>query len=509
MDKSTLPVDIHPLFQSNTSELELYKAIFANTMDAIAIIDVNGYYITQNKAHEDLVGYSDEDLEGQTPIIHFGEQAFQKIGAALATKGVCRGIYTSTTKSKAKKTIELNSFALYDEQGNIRCFVGIKRDITPLQNTLSQLKLQKSFLRKVIDTSPNLIFVKDQQSQYQLMNQAMSDMLTVNMNIDIDLTTDSVSLLPPDFQEKIEKQDQQVLAEQEQKVFEAQLKHPQTEENHWYQVIKTPISSLNGKEMQVLGVATDVTDLKTAKQKLQSKNQKLEQITAELKRSNEDLEQFAYVASHDLQEPLRMIISYLQLLSNRYTNQLNEEALTFMDFAIDGAQRMRKFIQGLLTYSRVQTQPKSFHPTNLSDIALIVQQNLQQQIKEQQVQLTMETLPIILADTTQMTSLLQNLIGNAIKFKHPNIPPIIKVNCQTVGNYWKISVLDNGIGISPDYLDKIFVIFQRLHTNEEYQGTGIGLAVCKKIVERHGGTIGVDSEVGKGSCFWFLLPKNH
>ncbi|MBN1994112.1 MAG: substrate-binding domain-containing protein [Anaerolineae bacterium] len=225
----------------------------------------------------------------------------------------------------------------------------------------------------------------------------------------------------------------------------------------------------------------------------------------ELVRSNAELEQFAYVASHDLQEPLRMVKSYLQLLERRYQGRLDQDADEFIAFAVDGAERMRILINDLLEYSRVTTHGKPFAPTACAAVLDQVLANLKIALEESGAVVTYDELPVVLADETQLIRLLQNLIGNAIKFRQAESRPEIHVRAEHSGGEWTFSVRDNGIGIAPEDFERIFMIFRRLHSREEYAGTGIGLAVCKKIVERHGGRIWVKSGAGQGSTFYFTI----
>ena len=226
---------------------------------------------------------------------------------------------------------------------------------------------------------------------------------------------------------------------------------------------------------------------------------------AELTRSNTELEQFAYVASHDLQEPLRMITGYLGLLAKRYKGKLDQDADDFIGFAADGAKRMKVLIGDLLTYSRVGTRGKEFALTDCGAVVAGTLRALQPAIEESAAKVTHDPLPTVMGDESQLLQLFQNLIGNAIKYRD-NKPPVVQVSCKQEGGNWLFSVRDNGIGIDPKYAERIFVIFQRLHSGNQYAGTGIGLAVCKKIVERHGGKIWVESEPGKGAAFHFTIP---
>jgi light-regulated signal transduction histidine kinase (bacteriophytochrome) len=228
----------------------------------------------------------------------------------------------------------------------------------------------------------------------------------------------------------------------------------------------------------------------------------------ELARSNKELEQFAYVASHDLQEPLRMITSYLQLLERRYQDKLDNDAREFIAYAVDGAGRMKTLINDLLAYSRVGTQPGQFDMINTETVLTKVLTNLHLGIMDHKATITQGPLPTVWADAGQLEQLLQNLISNGLKF-HGSAPPQIHIGAREEENQWLFWVQDNGIGFEPEFAQKIFVIFQRLHGREEYPGTGIGLAICKKIVERHGGRIWVESQPGQGATFYFTLPHNN
>ncbi len=232
---------------------------------------------------------------------------------------------------------------------------------------------------------------------------------------------------------------------------------------------------------------------------------KVEERTAELERSNADLAQFAYIASHDLREPLRMVTCYVQMLERRYKADLDEEAQKFIGFAVDGSSRMRRLIDDLLAFSRVGTRPKEFEEVEIREIFEAVKMNLKIAIEESGAEVVSGDLPKVMGDSTQLTQLCQNLIANALKFRGERMPRV-EVNAECEGGRWRISVRDNGIGIDADHCERIFLIFQRLHKRDEYEGTGIGLAVCKKIVERHGGRIMVESVPDEGSVFIFDLP---
>ncbi|MBI3853131.1 MAG: HAMP domain-containing protein [Verrucomicrobia bacterium] len=250
--------------------------------------------------------------------------------------------------------------------------------------------------------------------------------------------------------------------------------------------------------------------LREKEERVRAMNVELEQRvrkrTAQLELANQELEQFAYVASHDLQEPLRMVSSYTQLLEQRYHDQLDDDAREFIAYAVDGATRMQRLISDLLELSRVGTRGKPLSPVDVHEVLGTVRVNLSPAIETAGAVVTNGELPTVMADATQLGQLLQNLISNAIKF-HGAGRPHVHVRAVESAAEWVFSVHDDGIGMAPEYFKRIFIIFQRLHSKAEYPGTGIGLAICQRIVERHGGRIWVESELGKGSIFYFTIPK--
>jgi light-regulated signal transduction histidine kinase (bacteriophytochrome) len=260
----------------------------------------------------------------------------------------------------------------------------------------------------------------------------------------------------------------------------------------------------HGRPSQPIGSGvryTAVRDITARKQR----EEQLHQLTEDLKRSNRDLEQFAYVASHDLQEPLRAVGGYMKLLERRLADALDDRGREYIAGAFEGAMRMERLIRDLLTFSRIGTRGGSLVPTGLDTVLQQSLENLQAGIHSAQAVVTHDPLPTLVVDGSQIMQVFQNLIGNAIKF-HGEQPPKIHVGAEEQDGRWVFSVRDNGIGIEPQYFERIFQIFQRLHTRKRYSGTGIGLAICKKIVERHGGALWVESQPGKGSTFYFSIP---
>jgi light-regulated signal transduction histidine kinase (bacteriophytochrome) len=265
----------------------------------------------------------------------------------------------------------------------------------------------------------------------------------------------------------------------------------------WYRCSGKAIKWVDGRMVR-FEIAADITQLKLLQEELKNSNVVLE-------RSNKELEQFAYVASHDLQEPLRMVASYTQLLAKKYKDKLDAKADKYIGYAVEGSQRMQVLINNLLMLSRVNTRGVPFEPVDCNIVVETVIHGLGRIIKQKHAQIEVGSLPTIMADSGQLSQLFQNLIGNGIKFHDGDDEPIVKVDARLEEAEWIFSIKDNGIGIDPQFFDRIFIIFQRLHSRESYEGTGIGLAIAKKIVERHGGKIWIESEPGKGTTFYFSL----
>jgi signal transduction histidine kinase len=254
-----------------------------------------------------------------------------------------------------------------------------------------------------------------------------------------------------------------------------------------------------------LRILADLEDVRTSRERLEAQARELETKARDLERSNAELEQFAYVASHDLQEPLRKVASFCQLLQRRYEGQLDERADQYIGFAVDGAKRMQSLITDLLAFSRVGRGETELIATPLDEVVTTALANLTRRVEESRARVEVQPLPVVLGDPVLLTAVFQNLIGNALKF-HGDEPPVVRVKAEHNGTDWTISCCDEGIGIDPEYAERIFAIFQRLHPKETYEGTGIGLALCRKIVEHHGGRIWLDTDATPGTTFRFTLP---
>jgi PAS domain S-box-containing protein len=360
-----------------------------------------------------------------------------------------------------------------------------------------ELAEERNFASAILDTTSALVTVLDRHGRIVRFNRACER--TTGYAFD-DVQSKHVwnFLVPPEEVKPVKAVFEELLTGQA----------PNQHENHWTMKngnrrliawVNSVLLDDQDSVEYVVATGIDVTERRQAEEALARR-------TRELARSNAELEQFAYVASHDLQEPLRMVRSYLQLLEQRYKDKLGEDADEFIHFAVDGAARMHGLINDLLKYSRVGTHGKPFEPVDCNVALEQALLNLQMVIQEADAEITHDNLPAVIGDQVQLMQLFQNLLGNGIKFHKENTRPKIHIGVERQDGKWVFSVHDNGIGIAPEHFERIFMIFQRLHGWSKYEGTGIGLAVCKKIVERHGGRIWVESEPGEGSTFHFTIP---
>ncbi|NOT52253.1 MAG: PAS domain S-box protein [Chitinophagaceae bacterium] len=282
---------------------------------------------------------------------------------------------------------------------------------------------------------------------------------------------------------------------------------PITKDRVWLLVNAEPLLDDNGNVKEVISSFSDITERKSIEEKLTSLYQSLESRAFELATSNADLQRFVYVATHDLQEPLRMVTSFTQLLKKKYEKQLDEQAIEYINYAVENASRMKKLILDLLEYSQFSSNNEEFVQTAMNNVVKDVTTLFSKQIEGLQAELIVSELPVIKSKTLLMHQLFEKLVSNALKY-HNGGKPVIKIDCKENDDHFLFSVNDNGIGIDPKYSDRIFVLFQRLHRDKDaYEGTGVGLAISKKIVELHNGSIWVRSEKGEGSTFYFTIPK--
>jgi PAS domain S-box-containing protein len=310
------------------------------------------------------------------------------------------------------------------------------------------------------------------------------------------------------WMDAIRPEDRPRVAEAWRKAFESRGLYEveyllRTHDGQWRNILarSVPILALDGSVLQYIGTCIDITDRKRAEEALHN-------LVDELRRSNQELEQFAYITSHDLQEPLRQISSFTQLLRDRHGAGLEGKAGEYMKYIVEGATRMSALVQDLLTYSRVGSREGRRRPVACREALGAAMANLAASIAEAKAQVTHDELPTVMAEPTQLAQLFQNLIGNAIKFRRDGVAPEVHVAARRQGANWLLWIKDNGIGIDPQHHERVFLVFQRLHGRAKYAGTGIGLAICKKIVEQHGGKIWVESQAGQGATFFFTLPES-
>jgi PAS domain S-box-containing protein len=455
---------------------EKLLGIFDTIPDGVAFTDMTGSILELNEAMVRMYGHSSKkDLIGRNAIDFVAEEyrdTVTLLGLQAIKEGrhINRVEYRLVNEAGEGFDVELYAAPLRDSSGEPIAWVNVSRDVTERKKADQAIRQSEETLRLMFEstsdgiviTNPALTIIEANAAAPRLLGYGGKEELIGKSAIPfMSAETEADSELHTEFS-------------------------------------VSQLRDSAGNTTGFIGICRDITERKRAERKLK-------ETLEELGRSNQELEQFAYVASHDLQEPLRMVSSYTQLLARRYKGKLEPDADEFIEFAVDGSNRMMAMIQALLTYSRVGTRGKEFELTDCEDVLSKALSNLQVAIEEKGAEVTHDPLPTILGDDTQLLQLFQNLIGNAVKFcdeEHPSV----HVSAKEQDEDWLFSFRDNGIGIDPQFKDRIFVIFQRLHGKGEYKGTGIGLAVCKRIVERHGGKIWVESEPGKGATFYFTIP---
>jgi PAS domain S-box-containing protein len=483
---------------------DLFQHFFGASLDMLCIAGFDGYFKRINRAWCDTLGFTEEELLGR-PYIDFVHPEDRNATAVEAHRNASGGSVLSFQNRYRCKDGSYRWLMWRSTPDAERQLVyALARDVTEQRRLEMELRVAILWQRAILDSANFTIISCRPDGIIETLNASALRELGYAEDELVGRVTPAVL---HDAAE-VEARARELSAELGREVapgFEtliAKAKLGRPDEHEWTYVRKdgsrfpillsvTALRGAGGEVVGFLGIGTNLTMRKRAEE--------------ELLRSNRDLEQFAYVASHDLKEPLRMVTNYLQLLERRYAGKLDADAHQFIDFAVDGAHRMRRLIDDLLEYSRVGTRGKPPVQTESAAVLRAVLENLSLAIEESGATVTQDrTLPTVLADETQLGQVFQNLIANALKFRGAE-PPRIHIGAQRENGRWTFSVSDNGIGIAGEFFERIFVIFQRLHTREEYAGTGIGLAVCKKIVERHGGRIWVRSEPGAGTTFYFTL----
>jgi PAS domain S-box-containing protein len=359
-----------------------------------------------------------------------------------------------------------------------------------------ELEHERDLLHALMDNIPDRIYFKDLESRYIRINHAQTRFLGLPNAIQA-LGRANFNHLPRDFAAQTWEEDRCLLATG-QPVVDKVERVGFHQEPRWYSTTKVAIRDPRGVIAGLVGVSRDITERKVAEQALARQAE-------QLARYNAELEQFAYVSAHDLQEPLRTVASFSQLLAQRYRGRLDADADKYIDLIVGGATRMRQLIHDLLDYSQFAWRQAEFSAVRCEEAFQSSLDNLRTAMEESRAQVTSDPLPEVHGDPRAIQQLFQNLVGNALKFHGPQ-PPQVRVTVERRDDDWLFAVRDNGIGIEPQFLERIFTVFQRLHPKEKYPGTGIGLAICKRIIERHHGKIWVESTPGQGSTFYFSLP---
>jgi PAS domain S-box-containing protein len=483
-----------------------YRGLLEAAPDAMVVVNTAGEIVLLNVQAEKQLGYSRDELVGQqvTNIIPegFAERLIAD-GTRTASEALAQQIGTgielmARRKNGSEFPIEIMLSPLESAEGIL--VTAAIRDISVRRAAEKHLGQMEGRYRGLLEAAPDAMVVVNQAGEIVLLNVQAEKQFGYHRD---ELVGQKVTnIVPEGFAERLIadalRSTEDALAQQIGTGIELMARRKDGSKFP-IEIMLSPLESAEG--VLVTAAIRDITTRRDAEAHLLHKIE-------ELNRSNEELGQFAYIASHDLQEPLRMVASYTQLLSRRYKGKLDAEADEFIAFAVDGAGRMQRLIQDLLAFSRVGTKGQELLDTSSEDALRQALVNLRGAIEESGAQVTHDPLPSVLADEMQLTQLFQNLIGNGIKYQNPGVP---RVHISAVMNgekKWTFAVKDNGLGIDSQYFERIFGMFQRLHKREEFAGTGIGLAICKKIVERHGGAISVESQPGQGSTFSFALAGN-
>jgi PAS domain S-box-containing protein len=479
----------------------LLLSLMKHATDRIYFKDAQSRFLRVNPPHLKLFGLTEQSqVIGKNDFDFFSEEhaqrAFEDEQRVMET-GKSITMEEKETWPDGNTTWVLTSkFPLHDPLGRVIGTFGISHDITARKNAEDELKLMSDRLILATRSAAIGIWDFDPVNNQLLWDDQMFEIFRVNPDqFSGNYEAWQATVHPDDLQQELTKIQMVLQGEEE---FDSEFRIVWPDQSIRYIKVNAMVQrDTAGKAVRMIGTNWDITARKNAEQKLA-------QTMAELAHSNADLEQFASVASHDLQEPLRAVSGCVELLAKDCKDKLDDDSVVLMQHILDGTKRMQTLIRDLLEYSRVNIKGKPLEPTDTSAALDVALANLTSILSERDVVITRDPLPIVLADSTQLTRIFQNLIVNGVKFCGAQQPKI-HIGAEYKKGCWIFSVRDNGIGIEPQYRERIFVLFQRLHTRSEYTGTGIGLAICKRIVERHNGKIWLESDLGKGSTFFFTL----
>ena len=463
---------------------------------AIFMMDTQGRVLSWNDGAERIKGYTSDQIIGHNFSCFFPPEDIERgrpeeVLRIAAASGRYEAKGMRVRKDGSRFLASVTFTALRDTAGNLRGFSEFSHD-------LSESKESGAKYRALLEAAPDAMVVVNQAGEIVLVNVQAENQFGYSRH---QLVGQQVKdIIPEGFAERLiadgTRSAAEALAQQIGTGIELSGRRKDGSKFP-IEIMLSPLESTEG--ILVTAAIRDVTERNRSEEHLVK-------TVGELKRSNEELQQFAYVSSHDLQEPLRMVASYTQLLAKRYKGRLDSDADEFIAFAVDGCNRMQGLIQDLLAYSRAGTNGKAFCEVSAEDALRGALTNLRITIEQSGAVVSHDSLPAIETDETQLTQVFQNLVGNAIKYRSAEVPRVRVSATKNGDNEWIFSVRDNGLGIAPQYFERIFVIFQRLHGRDEFEGTGIGLAICKKVLERLGGRIWVESQPGTGSTFYFALP---
>jgi PAS domain S-box-containing protein len=482
-----------------------FRALIEKSSDFVVLINSEGIVTYVSSPITNIDGFGSEALVGKSSFElmepEFAPQAKDLFTYLIDHPGETRTIEVNFTGPRGLHVIEAIVTNRLEDP-DVCSIVVNARDVTERKQMEEALKVKDERLRGTFENAPFGLFHSTPEGKFIAVNPALVRMLGYDSPEDLIGTVNRSNIAealyadpgrrPALVKETVESHDWRVY------------------ENHYRrkdgQIItallsfRSFINQRTGR-LELEGFVEDITDRKRAEDALK-------EYAANLRRSNEDLERFAYVSSHDLQEPLRNVINFTQLLERRYKGRLDPDADEYIHFIVEGSKRMQGLISDLLEFSRVTSGGRTLEVVDVEKVLAEALQNLHQSIEEEGATVTHDPLPKVIGDATQIMQVFSNLIGNALKFRREELLQI-HVSARCTGGMWEFSVADNGIGIAKEYFHKLFIIFQRLHSREEYPGTGIGLAIVKRIIDRHGGRIWVESEPGKGSTFYFTLPAAH
>jgi len=468
---------------------------------AVVITDTTGAIEYVNPKFTEITGYSLQEVIGRNPRIlkssrHQSPEFYEELWDTITAGQEWRGTFCNRKKNGEIYWENASISPVRDSSGATTHYLKVAEDITIRREIEKALRQSEQRYRTLFEHAGDAIFVHNLEGQFLDVNRIACQLLGYSKEELLQMTPKDIAT-PEDAAGTMERIEQ--LQETEHIVFEAtQVKRDGTP---FPVEVSSRYIEYEGKPA-ILSIVRDISERKEAEEQIA-------RYAADLERSNQELEQFASIVSHDLREPARMVKSYMELLERRYRDELDEKANMFIDYAVDGAKRMQEMISALLDLSRVETRGGDFAPVEVDAVVERTLRALGSVIQESGAEVTYDRLPTVMADQAQLAQVFQNLIANGIKFRRDDEPPRVHISAEQGGEEWKFSVMDNGIGIDEEQAERIFKIFQRLHTEDEYPGLGIGLALCKRIVERHGGRIWAESEPGKGSTFNFTIPTQN